>query len=102
MRSGLPCAVFAAQAGVKPATLAWWKWKLQAEGVVLVTESPRKRNGRETRKPGPAFVEITPALGPELARARIELEIGGATLRVPDDFDDGTLGRLLALLRGTR
>ena len=102
VRSGLPCAAFAARVGVNPATLAWWKWKFQSEGVLVATKQSREHNGQKGEKPGPAFVEVLPAFGPELARPRIELELGDATLRVPDDFDDGTLGRLLALLRSTR
>ena len=99
MGSGLSCEAFARRAGVKPGTLAWWKWKLESEGVSLATDRrPKKRSPRKKRPL--SFVEITPERG--LAVPRIELELGDVTLRVPDGFDNGTLGRVLELLRSAR
>jgi transposase len=98
--SGVSCEAFARRARIKPGTLAWWKWKLQAEGVRLTAKRPRKR------KPPPKqlvpFVEITPAPTLEAAPPRIELALGDVTLRVPDGFDPGTLGRVLELVRSAR
>jgi hypothetical protein len=52
----------------------------------------------------PAFVEI-PALqvepGPPV-REGLELELAGVTLRIPADFDDKTLSRVLGVLRSAR
>ena len=99
LASGLSCEAFARRARIKPGTLAWWKWKLESEGVRLTAKRPRRRT--VPRKRLVPFVEITPAQ-PEAARPRIELELGDVTLRVPDGFDSGTLGRVLELLRGAR
>ena len=54
--SGLTAKEFAAETGLNPRTMAYWKWKLKKEGD---TQPPRAR-----RKPAPAtFVEL--ALGEE-------------------------------------
>lgn len=50
------------------------------------------------------FVEVTEhgevvAAGPS---ARLEIEIAGVKLRIPSDFDERAVGRLLALLEARR
>jgi len=94
--SGLSAAEFAPQLGAHPRTLAWWKWKLRSEGAL--------RSPKPGGKPRLAFVEITPAPGPERPRAgdRLELQIADVTLRIPDDFEERTLARVLQVLRSPR
>lgn len=99
LASGVSCEAFARRTRIKPGTLAWWKWKFESEGLRLTAKRPRKRAVPQKRLV--PFVEITSAQ-PEAARLRIELELGDVTLRVPDGFDKGTLGRVLELLRGAR
>ena len=49
--------------------------------------------------PGPSVI-VPPAPVSDLER--IELEVSGVTLRVPDAFDPDTLTRLLTVLRESR
>lgn len=83
--SGKTCATFARDAGVNPKTLSWWARKLDEEhdsgAAPVQTELP--------------FIELMPIT----IDARIELELGDITIRVPNDFDGETLMRVLDLLR---
>jgi transposase-like protein len=92
--SGLSAAEFGRKHGIPSGTLSWWQWKLRSEGMPL----------RRWPERLPGFVEI-PALpvepGPP-AREGLELELAGVTLRIPADFDDKTLSRVLGVLRGAR
>ena len=94
--SGLSAAEFAPQVSTHPSTLAWWKWKLQSEGAL---RSPKPR-GRSSLP----FVEITPAPVRKSLPAgdRLELEVADVTLRVPNDFEERTLARVLQVLRSSR
>ena len=92
--SGLSAAEYGRRHGIPSGTLSWWQWKLRSEGA------------RWRRRPErlPAFVEI-PAISVDPAapaRERLELELAGVTLRVPADFDDQTLSRVLGVLRSAR
>lgn len=92
--SGLSAAEFGRRHGIPSGTLGWWRWKLRSEGVSL----------RRRRKRLPAFVEI-PAVPVDLAptsREHLELDFAEATLRIPADFDEKTLGRVLGVLRSAR
>ena len=106
--SGLTCAEFAAEVGVNPRTLTYWRWVLgkEARGEKRAWPS-RKQEGRARHatantapatpapKPPPKFVELrtVPTDG------RFELELGsGRRLRVPASFDATELGRLLDAL----
>jgi hypothetical protein len=92
--SGLSAAEFGRRHGIPAGTLAWWRWKLRAEGVSL---RPRAQRGLR-------FVEITPApaesLGP--SREPLELQLADVRLRIPADFDEPTLSRVLSVLRSAR
>lgn len=94
LASGLSGAEFGRKAGVPAGTLAWWRWKLRSEGVVL----------RPRAKRALPFVEITPAPAEGSRRPHdgLELEVAGVTLRVPDGFDEHTLTRVLGVLRSPR
>jgi hypothetical protein len=101
--SGLTCAEFAAEIGVNPRTLTYWKWALgkEARGEkrrTLVSRTPRPRAGRAATMAAeqpvlPAFVEVHATT----RDARFELELGaGRRLRVPANFDASELRRLIA------
>lgn len=84
-KSGLSRAEFAAREGVKPETLAWWRWAL---GVAKPSTALVKREV--------AFVEVEPvAIEP---RERIEVALSnGRVVRVPSRFDEQELGRVLVI-----
>jgi hypothetical protein len=92
MASGLSGAEFSRTSGVPAGTLAWWRWKFRSEGVSL----------RPKRKRALPFVEITPPQGGARAGEPLELEVAGATLRIPTGFDAPTLARVLGVLRSAR
>jgi transposase-like protein len=90
--SGLSAAEYGRRHGIAAGTLAWWRWKLRAEGVSLRTRAPRRL----------PFVEITPPESPLPSREPLELQLADVRLRIPADFDEGTLSRVLGVLRGAR
>ncbi|CAG0952491.1 hypothetical protein PLCT2_00276 [Planctomycetaceae bacterium] len=51
------------------------------------------------REPAAIFAPVTVRLEPAKALAPFELEIAGFLLRVPQNFDEATLARLLAVLK---
>jgi hypothetical protein len=89
---------FAAEIGVNVHTLRSWKWKLAAErrseGRTPKTRRARSAAKRNGPAPRATFVELEIA-----AAAPIELHVGGVEVRVPVGFDEGTLSRVLAVLR---
>lgn len=106
--SGLTSAEFAAELGINPRTLTYWKWVLGKEARGEKREWPsRKRGGRAGRPPTrgaesrpalPEFVEVHAAAGD----ARFELELGaGRRLHVPASFDATELRRLLDVLEAS-
>jgi transposase-like protein len=95
--SGLSCAEFARRRGVNAQTLSWWRWRLRREGQRL--EGPGKA------EPPLALVEVSPALQrlwPAAETERVELEVDGIRVRVPDGFEAATLTRVLAVLEARR
>jgi transposase-like protein len=93
--SGLTGAAFAGRIGVKEATLRHWKWQLGRHARA-------SRRGGAQRVVGPAFVEIAPLLtGHASGGEPFELVLGDdVRVRVPASFDEASLRRLLAVLRG--
>lgn len=94
--SDLTVAEFAAELGVNPSTLTYWKWRLGKEA----RES--KARVSPARK-APTFVEVKPE-GPTRASSveRIEIMVaGGLVIRVPDGFEPETLRRVVAALAST-
>ena len=85
--SGLTASEFARRHKLGEASLKWWRWKLGA-----------------TRKRKPAtmspltFVEMTSAA----RRETIELVVGAIEVRVPSDFDEATLAKVLDALERRR
>lgn len=104
--SGLTSAEFAAEIGINPHTLTYWKWVLGKGTREEKRASPRRSQRRaqrvftssRTSTPAttpPEFVEVRAAL----QDARFELELGsGRRLRVPSSFDAAELRRLLEVL----
>ena len=85
--SGLTAAEFAQRHKVGEASLKWWSWKLgSSRKKADVTMSPL------------TFVEMTGAM----QRDAIELVVGAIQVRVPADFDDAALSRLLDVLERRR
>lgn len=78
---------------VRPATLKWWRWRLDGGGLSAVESGASPS--------GPQFTEVRFGK-PEVARgAWIGFELrwsDGLTLRIPSEFDDGALRRLLSVL----
>ena len=90
MKSGLSGAEFAAQLGVKEATLRHWKW-------VLGREQRAARRGAAVA----TFVEVAPPSVSVDAAQRDSFEVvlrDDRLLRVPGTFDEAALRRLLAIL----
>ena len=89
--SGLTRTEFAAAHGFHPANLSNWKWRLireQRDGA----EPKKTRAGRVT------FVEVTRSSYGD-ATERIEIAIDARVIvRVPQQFDEHTLRRVLAVL----
>ena len=86
VKSGLSADAFAAREGVKPRTLAWWRWRL---GSTAPATALIKRDV--------AFVEVQPIVA-EAAPERIEVAlVNGRVVRVPTAFDDNALCRVLVL-----
>lgn len=82
-RSGLSGAAFAAQLGVKEATLRHWKWQL----------------GRRAKATRAEFVEVVTEPGALAADARsLEVMVGELRVVVPMGFDEDTLRRLLRVV----
>jgi hypothetical protein len=112
-RSGLTAKEFSAREGLNASTLSFWSWKLGS------TVGGRSRNGRR-REPGKKearkarhaeqFGEsASPFLGVELMTsansgggADLELLLGDVRVRVPPDFDESTLRRVMDAVRGRR
>ena len=93
-RSGLSKAGYASEIGVNVSSLKWWIWKIGAE-TRRATTAP-KRRARAAKKLAPmTFVEMTGAAG----REPMEIVLrDGRRVRVPFDFDDAALERLLRVI----
>ncbi|MFY0540981.1 IS66 family insertion sequence element accessory protein TnpA [Nannocystis pusilla] len=95
-RSGLSCKRYAAKIGVNPHTLAGWRWKLRRQ--TAATASTR------ARAPVAGLVDVTKQVAAALATevGVIEVELGGALVRVRGEVDAEVLVRLLSALGGHR
>lgn len=103
--SGLTSAEFAAELGINPRTLMYWKWVLGKEARGEKREWPSRKSVGRARRTLTRDAESKPEL-PELVEvhaaardARFELELGaGRRIRVPASFDATELRRLLDVL----
>jgi len=88
--SGLRAKEFARRQKVSEVSLKWWKWRLGAEA---------RRRTKKTIVSPLTFVEMTTAMQREPLEIVLE---GGARVRVPQDFDEATLARLLDVFEQRR
>jgi transposase-like protein len=88
-RSGLSLVEFARQRGLRPNTLSWWRHRL------------RGTDGAQESASSERFIEINPgASGREMETVAFELVLGDGTMvRVPEEFGEEALRRLLSVLR---
>ncbi len=101
--SGLRCAEFAAELGINPRTLTYWKWVLgkEARGEKrtwpkrVSPSSPAEKRTKPIAAGASGLIEIQVAA----SDTRIELELrGGRRVRIPAGFDPRGLRELLDLL----
>lgn len=95
--SGESCKAYAARIGVNPNTLAGWRWKLKQR-------SPGTLAAKGATAGGVGFVEVTEQLVTALAKEAgvIELEVGGAMVRLRGEVDAVALAKVLTVLEGRR
>jgi hypothetical protein len=84
--SGQTAAEFARRHKLGEASLKWWSWKLGASRKKATAISPL------------TFVEMT-AIVP---REAIELVVGAIKIRVPAEFDEAALGKVLDVVERRR
>jgi hypothetical protein len=102
--SGLTCAEFAAELGINPRTLTYWKWILGKEERGEKRESPKgkQRSLSATKVTTASAAKSSGLIELHVASrsdARIELELrGGHRLRIPAGFDAQGLKQLIELL----
>jgi len=79
--SGLTAPEFAAEMGLNPRTLRYWKWRLGKEGREAASSSRRARRSQSKRQlralPAPAqasFVEVTPPASTLASAARLSTD----------------------------
>jgi hypothetical protein len=102
--SGLTAKEFAAEIGISPRSLVWWRWRLASKPKLAAPAPPVKRRRRRDKAkpatPSPmTFVEV-PAVA---ASEPIELVLPSSIrIRVGPSFDSATLERVLDVLAGRR
>jgi len=84
-KSGLGVREFAESRGLAPTTMYWWRCRLRDRPTALVPVAvvdgdARPARGSATREP-------------------FELTLGSMTLRIPPDFDEHDLRRVVRALR---
>jgi hypothetical protein len=101
--SGLSAKQFAAEIGVSPQSLTFWKWKLRREaGAYARAEEPRAKRAPAGTRPTTAFLQLLPTIATHTnSSSMLELVLpNGLAVRIPPAFDEPTLKRLVALLGG--
>lgn len=94
--SGLTAKEFASEFNVNAGTLSYWKYKLRRQAASPESEAQRK----ELIPPG--FLRVLPVEAKAAAPApAFEVVLSGRTVvRVPNDFDEAALIRLVRALGG--
>jgi transposase-like protein len=101
--SGLSAGEFAAELGINPRTLSYWRWRLRS----TATKSPSRRkrvgfvevvtakaDGLAARRSSPAGQEVTRDEQPE----PLEVILRDVRIKVPVHFDTETFRRVVAVL----
>lgn len=84
-KSGLSVREFATSQGLAPATMYWWRCRLRDRPAVLVPVAVVERDDSSVRG--------------STGREPFELALGSMTLRIPPDFDEQDLRRIVRALR---
>jgi transposase-like protein len=97
--SGQSCRKYAKQIGVNPNTLAGWRWKLRRRASAASSTKARVPATRECD-----FVDVTQQIAAALVTETgvIEVELGGAIVRVRGEVDSKMLVRVLRAVGGQR
>jgi transposase-like protein len=101
--SGLTAKEFAAELEISPNSLTFWKWKLrQTEtGGTSMRGSAHRREKSKRRETPTRFLQLVPAPDAPVATSTLEVMFAnGVVLRVPKDFDEPALARLVNVLGG--
>lgn len=110
-RGGLTAEEYAAEIGVNPRTLTYWKWRLGPGARREVAKKATVEIVRPRTRPSPGQALALPReAAPSVALSFIEMPredavgpaepfelvlVGGLRVRVPPSFDGGALTRLL-------
>ena len=98
--SGLTAKEFAAEFNVNAGTLSYWKYKLRRQ--VESSESVAQQQAQRKELIPPGFLRVLPVEAKAVAPATVfEVVLSGRTVvRVPNDFDEAVLIRLVRALGG--
>lgn len=102
--SGLTAKEFAAELNVSPNSLTFWKWKLRQleRETSAPPRAPRKRVVPRHQDESPTFLQLVSA--PDSTSCGIgHFEVvlpRGFVIRVPKDFDESALLRLVGVFGG--
>ncbi len=100
--SGLTASEFARELGINASTLTYWSCELRktengADGERVAKRAAKTRS--QVSKPHTSMIQVQ-ATGVSDGGFVLELS-GGRRLRIPRDFDDATLRRLVAVLEAS-
>lgn len=98
--SGLTAKEFAAEINVNAGTLSQWKYKLR--GQAAPSERTTRGHAQAQRLIPPGFLRVVPVEAEAVAPTTcFEVVVGGRTVvRVPNNFDEAVLVRLVRALGG--
>jgi transposase len=99
--SGLTAKEFAAELDVAPSSLTFWKWKLrQSTSSAAKSRAPRAHGTNKRDESSMSFVRLVPTTPPAHGDLLEVVCASGVIVRVPHDFDEPTLLRLVRVLGG--
>lgn len=101
--SGARTGEFAAERGLNPRTLGWWRSLFRREGVAISRTASRPRRGPPMPRANVrvARVAVTPSPDPAplvVPEARLTLEVGSVRVVVSRGFERATLASVLRVL----
>lgn len=97
-QSGLTAKQFAAEANVSAKSLSFWKWKLRRADAQ--SEHARARGPRSSESTKPKFVQLIASTGEHRALPIEVVLPSQLVVRIPFNFDERALQRIVAALRG--